>query len=142
GGEARGVVSIAGQRLEREQAALARRAATRTGWPCGGILLRNRVPLAAGIATALPAAIGSAAVLADETRDGTGHVRPKRSRAGNVKLHKCWPGLIPGSRSDRWATASGAHNAGMVGWPQAEARAITRGGAHELHILDRERSMK
>src|ERR1041385_7992209 len=30
----------------------------------------------------------------------------------------------------------------MVGWPQAEAQAISRGGAHDLRILHRDRSTK
>src|SRR6266550_1485747 len=36
----------------------------------------------------------------------------------------------------------GRHNASMIGRPQAEARAISRGGAHDLHILYLERSTK
>src|SRR5262249_59059248 len=62
-GEPWSVASRAGERLERKQAPLARRAA----WQLRthGTLLGDGVPLAAGVAFALPAAVGAAAVLAD-----------------------------------------------------------------------------
>src|SRR5262249_9202387 len=58
-----------GQRLRRKETALAWHPAL---WR-SGILFGNRVPLAAGVALALPAAVGGAAVLADEARFATGH---------------------------------------------------------------------
>src|SRR5262249_30357397 len=63
-GETRGVVRLAGERLEREWAPLARRLAWELRARGGGILLGDRIPLAAGVALALPAAVGGAAVLA------------------------------------------------------------------------------
>ena len=71
--EARGVVRRSGQRFECELAALARRPAGRR-WPrrCG-VLLRDRVPLVAGVALALPAAIDRAAILADEAGIASRH---------------------------------------------------------------------
>ena len=76
GGQARGVMGLAGKRLEREQAAFAR-LATR---PCRtlGAFLAERVPFSAGLALALPAAEGGTAVLADEGQGASGHKnRPK-----------------------------------------------------------------
>src|SRR5436190_19353942 len=64
-GEPRRVMRFAGQRLECERPALARRAAGLLRARGGGVLLGDRIPLAAGVALALPAAIGGAAVLAD-----------------------------------------------------------------------------
>src|SRR5881397_283024 len=65
-GEPRRLVRFARERLERERTALARRAAGLLRARGGGVLLGDRIPLAAGVALALPAAIGGAAVLADK----------------------------------------------------------------------------
>ena len=70
-GQARSLMRLAGERLEREQAALAGFAAG-TGGTLGAFL-GERVPLAAGLALALPAAEGGAAVLADEAEAALGH---------------------------------------------------------------------
>jgi hypothetical protein len=70
----------AGQRLEREGAALAGRA-HRGGFGCAGALFRDGVPLAAGIAFALPAPGHGAAVLADEGKRAAGHGYPDRKQA-------------------------------------------------------------
>src|SRR5262249_22627589 len=70
--QARGVMGLAGQRLEREGAAFARR----TAWnrPVrGAAFLRDGVPLAAGFALAGPAIVGRATVLADEGARVFGH---------------------------------------------------------------------
>ena len=65
GGQARRVLRLAGERLEREQRGpCAARGPGRRGG--AGAFLGDRVPLAAGVALALPAAVGGAAVLADE----------------------------------------------------------------------------
>ncbi len=71
GGQARRVMRLAGQRLEREQAAFAGLAA-RPGRPVGAFL-GKRIPLAAGLAFALPAGRRRAAVLADEAQIALGH---------------------------------------------------------------------
>ncbi len=71
GGQARSLMRLAGERLEREQAALAGFAAGTGG--TFGAFLGERVPLAAGFALALPAAEGGAAVLADEAEAALGH---------------------------------------------------------------------
>ena len=71
GGQARGVMRVAGERLERKQAAFAGLTA-RPGGPLGAFLAQ-RVPLAASLAFALPAAEGGAAVLADEAQAALGH---------------------------------------------------------------------
>ena len=77
GGQARGVMRLAGQRLELEQAALAG-PAPGTGGPLGAFL-GQRIPLAAALALALPAVMGGAAVLADEGEGAFGHgVRNRR----------------------------------------------------------------
>src|SRR5262249_14566505 len=70
-GEPRRVVARSRERLERKEPPLARRA-------CGdlqrsGTLFGEGIPLAAGVAFALPAAVGRPAVLADEGRFATGH---------------------------------------------------------------------
>src|SRR5262249_50553217 len=98
-----GTASRTGERLERKQPSLARRAA---GQLCTrGILLGDGVPFAAGVAFALPAAVGRAAVLADEGRFATGHgsdmahlvrVRDVRSakpkaRNGMAQRPRRWP---------------------------------------------------
>ena len=62
--QTRGVMGLAGKRLQREQAALARLAAGAGGTL--GAFLAECIPFAAGLAFALPAVKGSAAVLADE----------------------------------------------------------------------------
>src|SRR5262249_9601531 len=87
--------SRAGERLERKQPSLARRAA---GQLCTrGILLGDGVPFAAGVAFALPAAVGRAAVLADEGRFATGHgsdmahlVRVRDVRSAKPKRAAAW----------------------------------------------------
>jgi hypothetical protein len=66
GGQARRVGARAGQRLELEQPALALGAQVGGHGPAAGVLLGQRVPLAAALAFALPAVMGRAAVLADE----------------------------------------------------------------------------
>ena len=58
-----------GQRLKRKEPPLARHTAL---WR-SGTLLGDRIPLAAGIALALPPAVGGTTVLADEARLATGH---------------------------------------------------------------------
>ena len=58
GGQAGRVMGFAGQRLEREQAAFARRPAGAGG--ALGAFLGQRVPFAAGLAFALPAAAAAA----------------------------------------------------------------------------------
>src|SRR5439155_18385060 len=74
-GEPRRVVGGAGERLECEQAAFARRPARHLRPRGGGIFLGNGVPLAASVALALPAAINGTAVLTDEACVTTGHGR-------------------------------------------------------------------
>src|SRR5262249_60471625 len=71
GGEPWSAASRAGERLERKQAPLARRAAGQLR--TRGTLLGDGVPLAAGVALALPAAVGGAAVLAYEGHFAAGH---------------------------------------------------------------------
>ena len=67
GGQARGVLALAGQRLQLEQPAPALAAdRDRHRGRAGRVLLGQRVPLAAGLALALPAVEGRAAVLADK----------------------------------------------------------------------------
>src|SRR5262249_25534811 len=74
-GESRGqpwsVAPRAGERLERKQPPLARCTAGHL-W-ARGTLLGNGVPFATGLAFALPAAVGRAAVLADEVCVATSH---------------------------------------------------------------------
>ena len=76
-GQARGVMRLAGERLEREQAALAG-FAPRPGGRFGAFL-GERVPLAAGLALALPARRRRPAVLADEAQIALGHERIARN---------------------------------------------------------------
>src|SRR5262249_30709981 len=71
--ESRCVVRRAGERLEREQAALARRTPGHLRPRGRGAFLGDGVPFATGVALALPAAINGAAVLADEAGVATGH---------------------------------------------------------------------
>src|SRR5580700_9321124 len=60
--------------MERERPALARRLSGAGGLRHGaGTLLGNGIPLAAGVALALPAAGDGAAVLADEGERAAGH---------------------------------------------------------------------
>src|SRR5258705_10277262 len=74
-------MGLAGQRLKREAAALARGAAG-AGRPAGDAaqtgqaiaFLDHGIPLAAGLALALPAGRGRAAVLADEGLIAAGHL--------------------------------------------------------------------
>src|SRR5207302_8203664 len=72
GGQARGLMGFAGERLEREYATLARRT---TGDRAirRSAFLSNAVPFAAAVALALPAAINGTAVLADEGGNLFGH---------------------------------------------------------------------
>src|SRR5262249_55989405 len=70
-GEPWGVAPRAGERLERKQPPLARRTAGHL-W-ARGTLFGNGVPFATGLAFALPAAVGRAAVLADEVCVATSH---------------------------------------------------------------------
>jgi len=74
GGQARGLVAFAGQGFQREQPALSSGAdRDRHRGGAGGIFLGQRIPLSAGLALALPAVIGRAAVLADEGERVLGH---------------------------------------------------------------------
>ena len=84
-GDARRLVRLAGKRLRAGTTrpfapARARRdrAASRCAAPVSSTM---RVPLAAGVAAALPAVVDGAAALADEGRLGLGHVRSLRSPA-------------------------------------------------------------
>src|SRR5207302_4827289 len=78
-GKARGLMALAGERFERELSTLAFRAdRDRHRGRAGGVLLGERIPFAAGVALALPAVIGSAAVLADKGERGFGHWRVSR----------------------------------------------------------------
>src|SRR5262249_10606047 len=70
--QARRFLALAGQRLQRELPALAF-AADRDWHRCGAVFFGERIPFAAGLAFALPAVIGRAAVLADEGDGGFGH---------------------------------------------------------------------
>src|SRR5262245_48466263 len=70
-GEPWRLVVCPGQRLKRKQPPLA----WHTALCRSGTLFGNRVPLAAGVALALPAAVGGAAVLTEEARLATGHDR-------------------------------------------------------------------
>src|SRR5215831_10547173 len=91
GREPRRVVALARQRLEREWPALAR-CAPRHRRPRGrGGFFSNRVPLAAGVALALPAPVRGAAVLTDEGLLAAGHacrgpVTISESRAGILRV--------------------------------------------------------
>jgi hypothetical protein len=84
GGEPRRVVRFAGKWLERELPALARRLAGQSG--AVGAFLADRIPLAAGVALALPAAVDGAAVLTDKRIVATGHRFLIRSWT------RCWVG--------------------------------------------------
>ena len=75
GGKARGIAGRTRERLEREQPALARHAPGQLRTRGSRTLLADRVPFTAGVAPALPAAIGGTAALADEACFATGHVR-------------------------------------------------------------------
>ena len=86
GGEARRVLALAGQALQRKRPPLAL-GADRDRHAAGRIFFGKRVPLAAGLALALPAIIRRAAVLADEGEGGFGHLW-LRSRAKSLSLHK------------------------------------------------------
>src|SRR5258706_3903332 len=68
GGEARGLVALAGQCLQRELTALAPGADRGRHRGRAGVLFDQRVPLVARFALALPAAIRGAAVLTNEGR--------------------------------------------------------------------------
>ena len=72
-GEPGRVMGRARERLERECAPLAWRAAGHLRARAGRVFLGDGVPFTAGVALALPATIDRAAVLADETRFATGH---------------------------------------------------------------------
>ncbi|KTT78199.1 hypothetical protein SA6_12130 [Staphylococcus epidermidis] len=72
GRQPRRVLGLAGQRFQRKRPSLAL-AADRDRHRARGVLLGQRVPLAAGVAFALPAIIRRAAVLADEGEGGFGH---------------------------------------------------------------------
>src|SRR5581483_2886475 len=79
------VLCLAGERLEREEAALARLAAG-AGGALAAAFLGERIPLAAALAFALPAAIGGAAVLADEAEVAPGHGERFRIRCSQFVL--------------------------------------------------------
>jgi hypothetical protein len=68
----RRVAGFAGKRFERKAPPLARRAAGEGGTLAS--LLADGIPFAARLAFALPAAVGGAAILADEGLVATGHV--------------------------------------------------------------------
>ncbi len=72
GRQAGGLVALAGQCFQREQPALAS-GADRGRHRRARLLLHQRVPLVAGFALALPAAMRGAAVLADKGKCGFGH---------------------------------------------------------------------
>ncbi len=69
--KARGIVGLAGQRLERKQASFTG-LATRSGRTFGAFLA-ERIPLLASLAFALPTAECGTAVLADESEVALGH---------------------------------------------------------------------
>ena len=71
GDQARGIVGLASQGLERKQASFTG-LATRPGRTFGAFLA-ERIPLPASLAFALPAAEGGTAVLADEGEAALGH---------------------------------------------------------------------
>ncbi len=74
GRKPRRVLALAGEQFELEGAALALGAkADRAAGSTRRVLFRERIPLAARLALALPAAKGGAAVLADEGEGGFGH---------------------------------------------------------------------
>ena len=73
GCEPRRIVRGSRQRLKREQPALAWRAARHLRTRGRSAFFCDRVPFTAGVALALPAAVGRAAVLADETLLAAGH---------------------------------------------------------------------
>ena len=74
---ARGALGLAGQALQRKDAALAR-PARRLGSDAGAhLLLHDAVPAVAGLALAQPPLGQGAAVLADEVGADLGHVRPR-----------------------------------------------------------------
>src|SRR4029077_3673054 len=74
GGQARGVLALAGETFQGEQPSLPLGAdRDRHRRRAGYVFLGERVPFAAGGALALPAIIGSAAVLADERERVLGH---------------------------------------------------------------------
>src|ERR1700676_4075102 len=74
GAKARGLMALAGEALHDEFSPLALGAdRDRHRGGAGDIFLNQRIPLAAGLALALPAVIRGAAVLADEGKGGFGH---------------------------------------------------------------------
>src|ERR1700733_5814246 len=78
-------MALSGEAFQLELAALAPTADRgRHGGGAGRILLGKRIPFAAGLALALPAVIGRAAVLADEGERGFGHVGVSRRSVGCV----------------------------------------------------------
>src|SRR5690349_21653681 len=72
GRQARRLLALAGQRLQRELPAFTS-GADRDRHGAGRIFFRERIPLAAGLALALPAVVGRAAVLTDKGEGGFGH---------------------------------------------------------------------
>jgi hypothetical protein len=80
GGDARRRPRLAGQALKLEHAALARAARRLRADARTGVLLENRIPFATGLAFALPALRDRAAILADETGSGFGHVDAREGR--------------------------------------------------------------
>src|SRR5262249_11709945 len=80
GRQAGRVMRLAGERLQREQAASARLAA-RARWALGAFLAQ-RVPFPAGLALSLPAAEGGTAVLADEGQIAFRHRESPENSAG------------------------------------------------------------
>ncbi len=83
-GEARGVLGLSGQRLELKLAALPSRPSGAGGTPADTpiavALFDECIPLAAGLAFALPERRGAAAVLADVGEMAAGHQKPLRIR--------------------------------------------------------------
>ena len=63
-----------------------------------------------------------------------------RSAHRRSSLASFWPQHLVVTVAAR--QRQGRDDAGMVGRPQAEAGTISRGGAHDLHILYRERPAK
>jgi hypothetical protein len=92
-------MAFAGQRLQREQPALAP-GADADGHRRGarGVFLSQRIPLAAGFALAGPAVISRAAVLADKGEGGFGHGEVSRFSGGVAAFHHAAVGIRGGHR--------------------------------------------
>src|SRR5262249_56053391 len=88
GGESGGVGGGTEEGVKGERGAVARRSARHLRTGGGRAFLRNGVPFAASVASALPTAVGGAAVLADEAGFATGHGRNRCESPGpDVRPH-------------------------------------------------------